>query len=141
MKLLTKFVEIIFDYVPARFNEVTRESIGAWSSISRHFFDNIIDFLFGERNSKQVQVLCAFDDIRKVKFHRVATRGAQPVLVSMVNKSLFSSMIFHSCVIIKAKTGYIISSIPFRSKGFKKFRVLISKLNPSNCASFFRYCC
>ena len=128
MKLFTTIVEIFFDYVPARFNEVTRESIGAWSSISRHFFDNIIDFLFGERNSKQVQVLCPFDDIRKVKFHRVATRGAQPVLVSMVNKSLFSSMVFHRCAIIEAKIGYIIPSTSFRSKGVEKIvRLKIKK--------------
>ena len=135
MELLTESVKVFFDDVPARFDEVTRKAIRAWSSISWHFFDNIINFLFGERGSKQVQVFSFFDDIRKVKFHMIVTRRTNPVFVGVVDEGLFSSMVFHSCAIIKLKGGYVVSSVSSRSKGFKKFWILIPKLNPTNGAS------
>ena len=135
MKIITKKIEIMFDDRPTGFLKSPTKAIWTRGAICRHFFDNVINLSVSERASQVIKVGVMLDYFLEIEFHLSGVGSTQAIFISLGHLGCCARMILKNRAIIGSEVGNIIFPIAFSCHRLKKFGILITKTDPSNCAS------
>ena len=122
--------------MPARLNEAATETIWARSTINGHLFDNLINFLWGERSRQRLKTFHLFNDPSQIKFDVSLVGTAKSFFVCLKEHRLFTHMTMYNRVIGQPKRSNAVPSVSLYGYPMKEFRVPVSKLEVSHSASF-----